>query len=80
VSFSKGCYPGQELVERMDSRGANAPVRVVALSRDGVGVGFRIQADGADAGTVTSIGFTRALARVARGASVGVDLAPPHEH
>ena len=25
VSFSKGCYPGQELVERMDSRGASAP-------------------------------------------------------
>ena len=78
VSFSKGCYPGQELVERMDSRGANAPVRVVALSKDGVGVGSRIQADGTDVGTVTSIGFTRALARVARGASIGVDLSPPH--
>ncbi len=25
VSFTKGCYPGQELVERMDSRGATAP-------------------------------------------------------
>lgn len=25
VSFVKGCYPGQELVERMDSRGAVAP-------------------------------------------------------
>ena len=25
VSFKKGCYPGQELVERMDSRGARAP-------------------------------------------------------
>lgn len=25
VSFTKGCYPGQELVERMDSRGANSP-------------------------------------------------------
>ncbi len=25
VSFTKGCYPGQELVERMDSRGSNAP-------------------------------------------------------
>ena len=24
VSFTKGCYPGQELVERMDSRGATA--------------------------------------------------------
>jgi folate-binding protein YgfZ len=25
VNFTKGCYPGQELVERMDSRGASAP-------------------------------------------------------
>ena len=25
VNFRKGCYPGQELVERMDSRGARAP-------------------------------------------------------
>ncbi len=25
VSFTKGCYPGQELVERMDSRGSSAP-------------------------------------------------------
>jgi hypothetical protein len=61
----------------MDSRGANAPVRVVALSRDGIGVGARLQADGKDVGTVTSIGFTRALARVARGASIGVELSPP---
>ncbi len=25
VNFTKGCYPGQELVERMDSRAAQAP-------------------------------------------------------
>src|SRR3954466_10772529 len=25
VSFTKGCYPGQELVERIDSRGSTAP-------------------------------------------------------
>ena len=28
VNFTKGCYPGQELVERMDSRGAEAPLVV----------------------------------------------------
>ena len=27
VNFKKGCYPGQELVERMDSRGSTAPRR-----------------------------------------------------
>ena len=67
VSFTKGCYPGQELVERMDSRGADAPVLVVSIPRDGVGVGFRVQHEGKDVGTVTSIGFSLALARVARG-------------
>lgn len=67
VSFTKGCYPGQELVERMDSRGANAPVLIVSIPRDVVGVGSRVEKNGADVGTVTSIGFTKALARVARG-------------
>lgn len=32
VSFTKGCYPGQELVERMDSRGATAPRRLRRVS------------------------------------------------
>ena len=31
VDFKKGCYPGQELVERMDSRGAAAPRRLRVL-------------------------------------------------
>ena len=31
VDFKKGCYPGQELVERMDSRGADAPRRLRIL-------------------------------------------------
>ena len=32
VSFTKGCYPGQELVERMDSRAATAPRLLRTLS------------------------------------------------
>ena len=31
VSFTKGCYPGQELVERMDSRGSTAPHSLMRL-------------------------------------------------
>lgn len=31
VSFTKGCYPGQELVERMDSRGSTAPRTLMRL-------------------------------------------------
>lgn len=32
VSFSKGCYTGQETVARLDARGANPPYRLVVLS------------------------------------------------
>lgn len=74
VSFTKGCYPGQELVERMDSRGADAPVNVRVMSRDGVGVGSRVELSPQDSGTVTSIGFHRALVRVGRGSQIGEPL------
>ena len=33
ISFTKGCYPGQELVERMDSRGSTAPRHLTVLDR-----------------------------------------------
>jgi folate-binding protein YgfZ len=74
VSFTKGCYPGQELVERMDSRGTSAPVVVRSVAREGVGVGSRLQEDGKDVGTITSIGFTRALGRCSRQSTVGEPL------
>jgi tRNA-modifying protein YgfZ len=35
VSFTKGCYTGQELVARVDSRGGNVPRHLVGLSMDG---------------------------------------------
>jgi len=74
VSFTKGCYPGQELVERMDSRGASAPVVLRVIPREGVGVGMRIEDDGKFLGTVTSVGNTVALARLDRTSSVGEPL------
>ena len=74
VSFTKGCYPGQELVERMDARGTSAPVVVRAMARDGVGVGSRVREEEKDVGTVTSIGFTRALIRCSRQSTVGEPL------
>lgn len=64
VSFTKGCYPGQELVERMDSRGASAPVRLVLVDR-----GTSIE--GAE---ITSCGTTRCIARVRRGVDAGSPL------
>jgi tRNA-modifying protein YgfZ len=82
VNFTKGCYPGQELVERMDSRGAEAPatLRVLTIGADvpvGVAPGDAVaDTTGATIGTVTSVGSTQALATIKRGHTVGV--APAH--
>ena len=75
VDFRKGCYPGQELVERMDSRGADAPrsLRIVDLAQ-GAAVGDAVHdADGIEVGRVTSVSGEAGigLAYVKRGADVG---------
>ena len=61
VSFTKGCYPGQELVERMDSRGSIAPrqLRYVQVG-EGVVVGQEVDHEGRQ-GLVTSISGVHAL-------------------
>lgn len=67
VSFTKGCYPGQELVERMDSRGAVPPRRIVRLVvESGTEVGSPVIRDGAEVGQVTSVAGVNAMARVGR--------------
>ena len=67
VSFTKGCYPGQELVERMDSRGAVPPRRIVRLVvESGTEVGSPVIRDGVEVGQVTSVAGVNALARVGR--------------
>lgn len=55
VSFTKGCFTGQELVARIDSRGGNVP-RPVRLLRAEVAVppGARVMHEGRDVGVVTS--------------------------
>ncbi len=58
VSFTKGCYPGQELVERMDSRGASAPKLLQRIVVD----------DGEPIGIITSSLGSAALAYVKRSA------------
>jgi folate-binding protein YgfZ len=62
VSFTKGCYPGQELVERMDSRGSIAPrqLRYVVVSDRSV-VGQEVVHEGRT-GVITSISGIHALA------------------
>ncbi len=75
VSFTKGCYPGQELVERMDSRGADAPrsLRIVEVAVGSVIGDPVVDAEGTEVGTITSVdpSGTMALALVKRGGDVG---------
>jgi len=57
VSFTKGCYTGQELVARIDSRGGNVPrpVRLLEIIGDGaVAPGDEITVDGKAVGEITS--------------------------
>ncbi|MEW6153241.1 MAG: glycine cleavage T C-terminal barrel domain-containing protein [Actinomycetota bacterium] len=59
VSWTKGCYTGQELVARIDSRGGNVPRRLRGLVL-GEGevppAGARVVAGEKDVGRVTSVG------------------------
>lgn len=72
VSFTKGCYPGQELVERMDSRGSSAPRRLMRLpARPTPGspictVGESYMVNGVEFGRCTSVAGEYALVMVAR--------------
>ncbi len=66
VSFTKGCYPGQELVERMDSRGATSPFVLCAVPADGRSPGDAYVLDGVEVGKITSVAGDAALAYVKR--------------
>ena len=67
VSFTKGCYPGQELVERMDSRATSAPVTVRHFDDPGLSVGDTYGDAEGNSGIVTSVGGGKVLVRVKRG-------------
>lgn len=71
VSFTKGCYPGQELVERMDSRGSMAPRRLCRVHcASGVKVGDEVVVNNEVVGRYTTVAGTIALALIKRGVSV----------
>lgn len=56
VSFSKGCYTGQEIIARMESRGRLAKQLVQLQPEQAVGRGAEIEAQGKAVGTITSSG------------------------
>jgi folate-binding protein YgfZ len=75
VSFTKGCYPGQELVERMDSRGSMAPRRLCrVICAPGVKVGDEIVVNGEVVGKYTTVSGIIGLALVKR----GVEISDPY--
>ncbi len=67
VSFTKGCYTGQELVARIDSRGNSVPhlVRRVRLTGPAA-PGTAIVVDGQESGRLTTVAGLDALASVHR--------------
>lgn len=72
VSFTKGCYPGQELVERMDSRGADAPKSLRRVpAPEGAAAGDAVIVDGGEVGTYTTVADGQALAWIKRGTELG---------
>ncbi len=79
VSFTKGCYTGQELVARIDSRGGSGPhpVRGLLVAADhAVPIGSLVELDGREVGSVTSSATSAslgaiALALVGRAVAVG---------
>jgi folate-binding protein YgfZ len=72
VSFTKGCYPGQELVERMDSRAADAPKSLRRLTvASGAVPGDPVLDGDNEVGTLTSVAGTSAIGWVKRSSEVG---------
>jgi folate-binding protein YgfZ len=76
VSFTKGCYTGQELVARIDSRGGNVPrpLRVLQLSGTVEPGAEVLGPDGAAAGTVTSAAADLAMVPLARKVAPGAEI------
>lgn len=83
VSFTKGCYTGQELVARIDSRAGSTPRRLVGLRIEGSqvpGAGDALLVDGAEVGRVSSAtpggshGGPVALAYLKRGVDTPVTV------
>ena len=83
VSFTKGCYTGQELVARIDSRGGHVPRRlrgvVMARPEPVPPSGARVRAGGKEVGWLTSVAPAVGGRPPVALAYVGRALEPPGE-
>jgi len=71
VSFTKGCYTGQELVARIDSRGNKVPKNLMLIAcRGAMSIGDKVEVDGVSTGQLSSVAsagnLTVGLAYIAR--------------
>lgn len=85
VSFNKGCYTGQELVARVDSRGGSAPRNLSGVVLDGgadgpvPALGASLVVDGEEVGALTSVARSAARQAVVGLAMVRRAVTPPAE-
>jgi aminomethyltransferase len=80
LNFNKGCYIGQEIVERIRSRG-HVNRLLVGLRIDGAeapAFGTKLSADGAEVGEITSAAFSPALGKVVALGYVRAQFATPN--
>jgi tRNA-modifying protein YgfZ len=79
LHFQKGCYLGQEIVERIRSRGhVNKMLAGLSIKTDQVPApGTKIQFEGADAGEITSAVFAPAFGEVRAIAMVRTQASKP---
>jgi folate-binding protein YgfZ len=80
VSFTKGCFTGQELVARIDSRGGHVPRHLRGLALvDVAPIGAAIEVNGKVAGSLTSVaprpGGAVGLAYIGRDVTLPADVA-----
>ena len=81
LHFQKGCYLGQEIVERVRSRGQvhRVLVPIEIESTDAPAAGTKLQLGESNVGEITSAVFSPALGKVAALAYVRVEHAKPGE-
>ncbi|MGC8514494.1 MAG: glycine cleavage T C-terminal barrel domain-containing protein, partial [Acidimicrobiales bacterium] len=85
TSFTKGCYTGQELIARLDARGAKVPRRLrgVLVEADRpderVAAGTALLVEGREVGRLTSVAFSPQRAAIVALAYVARGVEPPAE-
>ena len=83
VDFTKGCFTGQELVARIDSRGGNVPRHLRGLvlppSSKPPSPGTRVRVGDSEVGEITSAAWSPALGAPVALAYVGRAVEPPAE-